>query len=175
MAPGGRAGPGRGRHLGGYDRQGAAGRHGREGHPRGGRRPGPRPDLREIRLEVDDELPGLIAHDLLSNPDSRAAIAPTLQVILSQLWDHVKDNSRRRYTVDLYNALKGEGLLLRDFLDKQLKQLKQSHPERGGEGVRPGVARGPHDPVGYGRSSLLGRSAGSSASRWLGSRACSNG
>jgi hypothetical protein len=82
------------------------------------------PALSGLRLEVDDELPGLIAHDLLSDPDARAVIAPTLQVILSQLWDQVKDSSPRRYTVDLYNTLKGEGLLLRAFLDKQLKRFR---------------------------------------------------
>jgi hypothetical protein len=86
------------------------------------------PDLHEIRLEVDPDLPGLIAHDLLSDPDARAVIAPTLQVILSQLWDQVKDRSPRRYTVDLYQALQAEGLLLRDFLKKQLEALAVTHP-----------------------------------------------
>jgi hypothetical protein len=86
------------------------------------------PDLRDIRLEVDDDLPGLIAHDLLSDEDARAVIAPTLQVILSQLWDQVKDRSPRRYTVVLYHSLRSEGLLLRDFVKKQLEALKASHP-----------------------------------------------
>jgi WD40 repeat protein len=89
--------------------------------------PAREPDLRDIHLEIDDDLPGEIADDLLSDSDARAAIAPTLQVILSQLWDQVKDRSPRRYTVELYRALRGEGLLLGDFLETQLKALKTSH------------------------------------------------
>jgi hypothetical protein len=91
-------------------------------------RPAHDPDLRHIRLQVDHDLPALIAHDLLSDEDARAVIAPTLQVILSQLWDQVKDHSPRRYSVDLYHTLRTEGLLLRDFLRKQLKALKSTHP-----------------------------------------------
>jgi hypothetical protein len=86
------------------------------------------PDLRDLRLEVDDDLPGLVAHDLLSDEDARAVIAPTLQVILSQLWDQVKDRSPRSYSVALYHTLRTEGLLLRDFLKKQLEVLKATHP-----------------------------------------------
>ena len=60
----------------------------------------------------------------------RAAVAPTLQTILSQLWDQVTDRSPRAYTVHLYHKLRGEGLLLRDFLKKQLDALKKLIPLR---------------------------------------------
>jgi hypothetical protein len=40
----------------------------------------------------------------------------------------VKDRSPRRYSVDRYQALQKKGLLLRDFLRKQLEALKTTHP-----------------------------------------------
>ncbi len=85
-------------------------------------------ELRHLRLTVDPELPRLIAHHLLSNPEARDAIAPTLQVILSQFWDQVKDENPRHYSEDLYNKLKGKGLLLREFLLGQIGKLETTHP-----------------------------------------------
>lgn len=99
-------------------------------------------------LTVDNELPGLIADDLLEDYDS--AIAPTLQILLSKLWEKAKDRNenqprfsntmagvaiasvtkardrngnRPRFSTDLYTFLRREGVALRDFLDQQLISL----------------------------------------------------
>ena len=71
-------------------------------------------------------------------------------MILSQLWDQVKDRSPRRYTVDLYHTLQGEGLLLRDFLKKQLEALRTSHPTEVEKGFDLEVLRGAHHRLGHG-------------------------
>ena len=55
------------------------------------------PLLRDrFRLEIDEDLPDRIAEDLLSDPGTQAAVAPRLQLILTQLWNEVEYRSPRR-------------------------------------------------------------------------------
>ncbi len=82
---------------------------------------------REYRLEIDDGLAEEIADDLLA--DRGSPVAPTLQILLTKLWDQVEDHDRRRFTRDLYLNLKGEGILLGDFLDQQLGKIKETRPD----------------------------------------------
>ncbi|PYQ64185.1 MAG: hypothetical protein DMF53_08055, partial [Acidobacteria bacterium] len=75
-------------------------------------------------LEVDPELPALIAGDLI---EQRAAtIAPILQILLTQMWTAAKAGqpASPRFTLDLYESLKRRGLLLDDFLDQKLRELR---------------------------------------------------
>ncbi len=80
-------------------------------------------------LQVDEDLPDLIASDLLRDEDS--AVAPVLQILLSKLWEHsgVAPDGSRMFTKDTYRTLAQKGLLLDDFLDQKLEELKVLEPE----------------------------------------------
>ncbi len=80
-------------------------------------------------LSVDDGLAGEIADDLLADPLS--PLAPTLQVLLTKLWDEARrcDQDHPRFTRPLYLQLKRDGILLGDFLDQQVAALNQWQPE----------------------------------------------
>ena len=76
-------------------------------------------------LKIEDGLPEIIANDLAADRDS--PIAPTLQILLTKMWRSAKKKSPSApaITIDLYQKLKKEGLLLGDFLDQQLEALKK--------------------------------------------------
>ena len=75
-------------------------------------------------LKIEDRLPEEIANDLVEDRDS--PIAPTLQILLTKMWRKAtsKSQSAPEETIDLYQTLKREGLLLGDFLDQQIEALK---------------------------------------------------
>ncbi len=78
-------------------------------------------------LQVEAGLAEEIARDLVK--DAEAAVAPTLQILLSKLWAEAKQINRTQphYDRALYDRLRGEGYLLKDFLDQQLKELHAEH------------------------------------------------
>ncbi len=90
---------------------------------------------RYYRLEVEDELPGIVADDLLE--DSGAAIAPALQILLTKMWGLATKESpdAPRFTVELYQRLKRGGILLDDFVGEQLEGLRHERPELVGSGL----------------------------------------
>lgn len=69
-----------------------------------------------------------IADDLLA--DRESPIAPTLQILLTKLWNQAKedDYENPRFTRDLYLRLKRDGILLDDFLTQQLDELERWQP-----------------------------------------------
>ena len=79
-------------------------------------------------LQIAPGLAAEIADDLLADPGS--PIAPTLQILLTKLWEEARrqDFEHPRFTHDLYLKLKRDGILLKDFLDQQLAALAQWHP-----------------------------------------------
>lgn len=83
----------------------------------------------QYNLTLADGLAEEIADDLLA--DHGSAVAPTLQILLSKLWERAKERNYDRpiFDRDLYHALRGEGLLLSDFLDRQLGSLRRDRPE----------------------------------------------
>jgi WD40 repeat protein len=83
---------------------------------------------RHYGLEIDPELPARIAGDLI---EQRAAtIAPILQILLTKMWTQAKSGSTSpRFTLDLYEGMKRRGLLLDDFLEEQLRALRERRPE----------------------------------------------
>ena len=87
-------------------------------------------------LTVEDGLAEVIADDLLEDPDS--AVAPTLQILLTKMWDEAvaKDRNHPRFDKELYQPLKKQGILLKDFLDQQLDKVR----ERDREAVESGLA-----------------------------------
>ncbi len=76
-------------------------------------------------LTIEEHLPEMIADDLLA--DRESAIAPTLQILLSKMWDEANRRNRAKphFDRELYLSLKRKGILLRDFLDQQLLELQQ--------------------------------------------------
>jgi len=80
------------------------------------------PDLqRHYRLTVEPGLAEAIATDL--EADSGSALAPTLQVLLTKLWQGA-GGPGGTFTRALYDRLYDEGILLQDVLDNGLKVLK---------------------------------------------------
>jgi len=85
------------------------------------------PDLqRHYRLTVEPGLAQTIAAYL--EADSRSALAPALQVLLTKLWQRA-GGPGGTFTRDLYDRLYDEGILLQDVLNNGLKALKQWNPE----------------------------------------------
>ncbi len=66
-----------------------------------------------------------IADDLLV--DKESTIAPTLQIILSRLWDKVVNKPERIWNESLYLEEKNKGLLLKDYLTKQLEHIAEKN------------------------------------------------
>jgi len=90
---------------------------------------------RYYHLEVEPQLPEILADDLLEDPG--AAIAPALQILLTKMWALATKESpdAPRFTVELYQRLKRGGILLDDFLGEQLESLRQWRPELVGSGL----------------------------------------
>src|SRR6185436_16726136 len=61
---------------------------------------------RQYRLEIDSELPSLVAGDLLEDPG--ATVAPVLQILLTRMWAEATKKSAEspRFTVELYQGMK---------------------------------------------------------------------
>ena len=80
-------------------------------------------------VRLHERLADIIADDLLVDRDS--PIAPTLQILLSKLWDTATAENRSApdFSVALYRKLSGDGLLLGDFLDQQLARLRSRDPD----------------------------------------------
>ena len=92
-------------------------------------------------LEVEEDLPETIANYLLEDLDS--PVAPTLQILLTKMWNKVKGNDpgERVFCMNLYQELKREGIHLRDFLNQQLIALeKKREDEKLGNVVKSGLA-----------------------------------
>ncbi|MEK6261073.1 MAG: AAA family ATPase [Planctomycetota bacterium] len=94
------------------------------------------PRLRDqYGLTVEEGLAEIIADDLLS--DDASAIAPTLQILLTKMWTKATeaDYEHPRFSQQMYQSLKREGLLLRDFLDQQIEQFRQRYPQAVNSGL----------------------------------------
>jgi WD40 repeat protein len=87
------------------------------------------PELqRQYGLTVEEGLAQEIAHDLLS--DWKSPVGPTLQVLLSKMWDQAvaRDRSHPRFDTDLYYEIRRQGLALDDFLKQQLQKVQDQDP-----------------------------------------------
>jgi len=86
------------------------------------------------QLDFEDGLPERIADILLR--DHHSALAPTLQVLLTKLWEttaptwnEAADAYVRRFTHAALDALVEEGLFLADFVDAKLSELEAWKPD----------------------------------------------
>jgi WD40 repeat protein len=84
---------------------------------------------RQYNLEVEPQVAEEIAGDL--SEDVEAAVAPALQILLSKMWAVASKESpgAPRFTLELYQRLKRKGILLGDFLEEQLSELRAWRPE----------------------------------------------
>lgn len=76
-------------------------------------------------LKVDEELPVIIADDLLA--DKNSPVAPVLQILLTKMWNSSKKDEvspSREFTVEQYQALKRQGIAMKDFFEQQMEKLK---------------------------------------------------
>jgi tetratricopeptide (TPR) repeat protein len=80
-------------------------------------------------LTVEDGLAENIADDLLADRDS--AIAPTLQILLTKMWAKATDANYEHpeFSQELYQQLKHDGILMRDFLNQQIAAFRKQYPE----------------------------------------------
>jgi WD40 repeat protein len=79
---------------------------------------------RQYRLAVEDGLAEVIADNLLA--DAGSALAPTLQVLLTKMWERARQANPDRPHFDrtLYESLKAEGYLLEDVLAEGLQAIR---------------------------------------------------
>lgn len=88
------------------------------------------PELQaKYRLTVEGRLPAVIADDLLA--DRESAVAPTLQILLTKMWERAKRIRPDQPCFDhaLYDELRQQGLGLDDVLAQQLAELEQHQPD----------------------------------------------
>ncbi len=76
------------------------------------------------------ELANLIADDL--HNDSRATAAPVLQILLHKMWESA---GSKMFSIATYREQKGKGLLLNNYVEECLLQLKEAHPVRHESGL----------------------------------------
>ncbi|MGB0524435.1 MAG: CHAT domain-containing protein, partial [Flammeovirgaceae bacterium] len=90
---------------------------------------------RKYRLEVEETLPIVIADDLLEDKDS--PIAPVLQILLTKMWKISEaENDDHHFSVDHYQTLRTQGILMDDFFKEQMEVLDVKYPEQ----VKSGLA-----------------------------------
>ncbi|MGB0523527.1 MAG: CHAT domain-containing protein [Flammeovirgaceae bacterium] len=82
---------------------------------------------RRYRLTVEDELPIIIADDLLE--DKESPIAPVLQILLTKMWKQTDHEELRYFSVEKYQNLRKQGILMDDFFEEQMELLHQQFPE----------------------------------------------
>ncbi|MFT4558067.1 MAG: hypothetical protein ACI92S_003441 [Planctomycetaceae bacterium] len=80
-------------------------------------------------LTVESGLAEIIADDLLADRDS--AIAPTLQILLTKMWTSAtaENYEHPQFSQSLYQQLRREGILLRDFLNQQIAAFRERYPD----------------------------------------------
>ena len=88
---------------------------------------------RKYKLTVEESLPEIIADDLLEDKDS--PIAPVLQILLTKMWNLTEGEEERKFTVDRYQELRKQGLLMEDFFHQQMDALAALDPEAVASGL----------------------------------------
>ena len=81
----------------------------------------------QIEKNNENDLSVVIADDLLE--DKKSAIAPTIQILLSKMWDLEEKQENRIFTTHNYQMLKSQGLLMKDFYEQQIQVLKKTNSE----------------------------------------------
>ena len=78
-------------------------------------------------LTIEERLPATIADHLLADPE--ATIAPTLQILLTKMWQSRGDQLQAKFTVARFRELAREGQLLERFFVDQLGKIQEVVPD----------------------------------------------
>lgn len=71
------------------------------------------------RLSIPDEnLPAMIADGLMT--DKLSNRGPILQILMSSMWDSVVNDENRKFTIELYENVSRDGVLLSDYFNQTL-------------------------------------------------------
>ena len=81
---------------------------------------------------------GVIADDLLE--DKKSSIAPVLQIILTKLWQLEDGKDHRHFSIEQYQNLRKEGILLDDFFHQQMAKIAAWEQEIGHLAASSGLA-----------------------------------
>lgn len=81
---------------------------------------------KKYKLDIQDKLPEVIADDMLEDKDS--SIAPVLQILLTKMWNLIAKDDYKVFSVDKYQELRKEGVLLGDFFYQQMGKLRAWNP-----------------------------------------------
>ncbi|MEM6801672.1 MAG: CHAT domain-containing protein [Bacteroidota bacterium] len=79
----------------------------------------------KIQYSEEGDLAGIIADDLIA--DAESALAPVLQILLTRMWEDVKEGERS-FSLGQYRSIKKEGYLLQDFYEQKIAELEKAHP-----------------------------------------------
>ncbi|NUM79111.1 AAA family ATPase, partial [candidate division KSB1 bacterium] len=84
---------------------------------------------KRYHLTVDEELPAMIAGDLLEDKDS--PVAPVLQIVLTKLWNAaVNENAEApHFAAVQYQQIKKDGIAMGEFFEQQMKELRHWQQE----------------------------------------------
>jgi len=82
---------------------------------------------KKYQLDIQEKLPEVIADDMLEDKDS--SIAPVLQILLTKMWNLIAKDDYKVFSVDKYQELRKEGVLLGDFFHQQMGKLRAWNPE----------------------------------------------
>ncbi|MCL4708150.1 AAA family ATPase [bacterium] len=84
---------------------------------------------KRYHLTVDEELPVMIADDLLEDKDS--PVAPVLQIVLTKLWNAaVNENAEApHFAAAQYQQIKKDGIAMGEFFEQQMKELRHWQQE----------------------------------------------
>ena len=83
----------------------------------------------KYQLTIETGLPFLMANTLLQ--DRETPIAPVLQIILTKLWQVNENQEQRIFTIEAYQKLLANGILLSDFFNQQMIALKREAGKAG--------------------------------------------
>ncbi|MEM7370853.1 MAG: AAA family ATPase [Bacteroidota bacterium] len=78
---------------------------------------------RKYQLQIEDNLPEIIADDLME--DSESPIAPVLQITLAKLWttSHQAEHQPVPFSRHVYQELRKEGITIGEFFQQQMDKL----------------------------------------------------
>ena len=77
----------------------------------------------KYNLKIETGLPILIANNLMM--DRESPIAPVLQIILAKLWKGQNHNPNPVFTIEAYQKLLKKGILLSDFFQQQILEIRE--------------------------------------------------
>ncbi|MDH3244278.1 MAG: CHAT domain-containing protein, partial [Saprospiraceae bacterium] len=89
---------------------------------------------KKYHLTVENGLSDRIAYDLQRGEN--LLIAPVLQVLLSKMWDEVRNGEKEPFfSLETYQRLRNEGILLDDFLKERIENVRAIYPDEVNSGL----------------------------------------